>query len=439
MAQLIQINLNKILVGTPFETRRVVGVALSGGRDSVALFYALKQAGENIVAINVEHGIRGENSLKDSEFVKEFCKAQGVKLYSFSVDVPTFAKAQGYTIEQAARVLRYQVFDKAVEDGLCDIVAIAHHSDDLAETLLMRILRGTGTKGLVGMRAFDGRYIRPLLDFTREDINAYIEANNLPYVDDETNDDLAFTRNYLRAELARLKERYPDMEAAFARLSRVASETEEYIDSVLPELTVDCGEVRIKTADCENSFVLKRLVVKGAKLLGVDKDIEEKHLNSVVELSKNESGKRLDLTHGLVAHKEQDGIVLTRESKQKTDVELRFETGDFEELGVSVESVPFVTSEQLRSGEALYLDFDKIPTGAVVRARRDGDYIEKFGGGTKSVGDFLTDKKIPLRLRDALLVVAKGSEVYAIFGVEISAKVKIDGNTKHVVKLAVKK
>ena len=222
MAQLIQINLNKILVGTPFETRRVVGVALSGGRDSVALFYALKQAGENIVAINVEHGIRGENSLKDSEFVKEFCKAQGVKLYSFSVDVPTFAKAQGYTIEQAARVLRYQVFDKAVEDGLCDIVAIAHHADDLAETLLMRILRGTGTKGLVGMRAFDGRYIRPLLDFTREDINAYIEANNLPYVDDETNDDLAYTRNYLRAELARLKERYPDMEAAFARLSRVA-------------------------------------------------------------------------------------------------------------------------------------------------------------------------------------------------------------------------
>ena len=220
MANVIQINLNKMLVGTPFETGRIVGVALSGGRDSVALCHALKEAGENIVALNVEHGIRGENSLKDSAFVKEFCKERGIKLYSFSVDAPKFASENGYTIEQAARVLRYQVFERAMADGFCDVVALAHHKGDQAETILMRILRGTGTKGLVGMREVNGRYVRPLLSYSREDIDEYIAKNNLPFVEDETNADTSYSRNFLREELRRLKERYPDLENSFARLSR---------------------------------------------------------------------------------------------------------------------------------------------------------------------------------------------------------------------------
>lgn len=438
MAKIIQINLNKLLADTPFAKKRVVGVALSGGRDSVALCHALKTAGENIVAINVEHGIRGENSLRDSEFVKDFCKAQGVKLYSFSVDVPSFAKQNGYTIEQAARILRYRVFDDAIKDGLCDVVALAHHSGDQAETILMRILRGTGTRGLVGMREVSGRYVRPLLDYSREDINAYVESNNLPFVDDETNEDLSYSRNFLRQEIERIKERYPDVENSFARLSRVALETEEFIDSVLPELTLNDGEVLIKTADCANSFVLKRLVVNAAKLLGVDADVEEKHLNIVVELAQNETGKRVDLSHGLVAHKDVNGIVLSRPNGGETMLEIPFAIRDFDALGVSVERVEGVLDTQLKSGEALFADFDKFPVGCVIRARRDGDYIVKFGGGTKSLGDFLTDKKVPLRLRDGLKVVAKDSEVFAVFGVEISLKVKIGDGTKNIVKLSVK-
>lgn len=439
MAKIIQINLNKMLVGTPFANERVVGVALSGGRDSVALCHALKSAGENIVAINVEHGIRGENSLKDSEFVKDFCKAQGIKLYSFSVDVPSFAKENGYTIEQAARVLRYGVFEGAIADGLCDLVALAHHAGDQAETILMRILRGTGTRGLVGMRAANGRYIRPLLEYSRDDISAYVESNDLPYVDDESNEDLTYSRNFLRAEIERLKSRYPDAENAFARLSRVALETEEFIDSVLPELTLEDGEVLIKTYDCANSFILKRLAVKAAQLLGVDADVEEKHLSSVVELAQNDTGKRVDLSHGLVAHKDVNGIVLSRKDEAGNSDETPFEIRDFCELGVCVERVDVVLDEQLKSGGALFADFDKFPVGCVIRARKDGDFIQKFGGGRKSLGDFLTDKKVPLRFRDDLKVVAKDGEVFAVFGVEISSKVKIDGGTKNIVKMSVKK
>ena len=320
MANVIQINLNKILLGTPFEKERTIGVALSGGRDSIALCHALKAAGETIVAINVEHGIRGENSLRDTEFVKEFCKKNGITLFCESVDAPAFAKENGYTLEQAARILRYAVFDRAVAEGKCDLIALAHHADDQAETIFMRILRGTGTAGLVGMRELRGIYVRPLLRYTREDIDEYVKANGLEYVEDETNEDLTYTRNFLRAELARLKERFPDLENSFARLSRNALETEEYLQQILPELEVKNGEVLVET-DLKNPFVLKMLVLKGAKLLGVRQDIEEKHLDAVCELAQNENGKRINLTHGLVAHKDEKGIVLSREtSAERKDV-----------------------------------------------------------------------------------------------------------------------
>ena len=434
MASVIQMDLNKILVGTPFEKERIIGVALSGGRDSIALCHALKHAGESIVAINVEHGIRGEASLRDSDFVKEFCKKEGITLYSYSVDAPTFAKENGYTLEQAARILRYAIFDKAVGEGKCDLVALAHHSGDQAETILMHVLRGTGIAGLVGMKKLSGKYIRPLLDYSREDIDAYVQANNLEYVDDETNEDSTYTRNFLRAELSKLKEKYPDLENSFMRLSRTAFETEEYLQSILPNVEVENGEVLI--SDCDNPFVLKRLVLNAAKALGVSQDIEEKHLEAVVLLASNENGKRLNLTHGLTAFKDSRGIVLVRDENAEYGEEVPFGVGRFEAFGVQVEIVKSVSEAELKSGVSLYCDMDKLPKGCVLRYRHDGDFIRKFGGGTKSLGDFLTDKKVPARKRDGLVVVAKDSEIFAVLCVDISREVKVDENTKNIVKLS---
>ena len=270
-----------------------------------------------------------------------------------------------------------------------------------------------------------------------------MKANDLPFVEDETNSDLSYSRNFLRAELAVLKERYPDLENSFARLSRVAYETEEYIESVLPKLTLKDGEVCISSADCANSFVLKRLVIKACDMLGVSQDIEEKHLFSIVELAKNDAGKRLNLSHGIVAHKDANGIVITRENKvdcasdNMDEIYVPFAVGEFETAGVNIEYAQVVVKEETKAG-VLFADLDKIPDGAMIRNRRDGDFICKFGGGTKSVGDFLTDKKVPLRTRDSLKVLAKDSEVFAIFGVEISAKVKVDESTTRIVKLLTK-
>ena len=417
-------------------------VAVSGGRDSVALLHCLKgieseSIAENphfvISAVNVEHGIRGEASVKDSEFVKKLCSEWNIPLFSFSVDVPEFAKRNGYTEEQAGRILRYEIFDKLIADGKCDFVALAHHLDDQVETVFMRILRGTGIRGISGMKKVSGNYIRPLLSFDRDSIDRYIEENKLDYVDDATNCDTAYTRNYLREVLSTLKSRYPHMGESVARLCENAREADEYIDSQVPQIEVKNGIVYIKTADCANKLIAKRLIYRASCALGVMQDIEDRHYTLALDLLGKPTGKYIMLTHGLYVYKEGDRLAFTLKDCGFKIFERSFCEGDFEDIGLSVKRVNKQDIEF--GGDALYIDGDKLPDGAVIRARRDGDIIRKFGGGTKSLGDFLTDKKIPLRDRENLVVIAKDKNVYAVPSVDISADVKIDEDTATVYEL----
>ena len=145
----------------------VVAVAVSGGRDSVALLHFLKSVSEELSfevrAVNVEHGIRGEESVRDSEFVKSLCKSWDISLLTKSVDAPQLKKSEGLTTEEAARILRYGVFAEAISDGFATVVATAHHKSDDAETLLLRIFRGTGIRGLSGISEKSNGVVRPLL------------------------------------------------------------------------------------------------------------------------------------------------------------------------------------------------------------------------------------------------------------------------------------
>jgi len=440
MARKIELSYDSILSCSQADKSELkIGVAVSGGRDSVVLLHCLKNLAElslnelprlSIFAVNVEHGIRGDESLRDSEFVKLLCQNWDIPLYSYSVDAVDFAKRNGYTLEQAGRILRYQIFDSLIEDGKCDLIALAHHLDDQVETVLMRILRGTGIRGLIGMKKANGSYIRPLLDYDRESIDAYVKDNGLEYVEDATNEDTAYTRNYLRKEIAQLKLRYPNLAQAVQRLSASAAEADVYIQCNLPKIEVKEGVSYIKTSDCGNKLIAKRLIFEAASALGVTQDIEDRHYSLVLDLLNAESGKRLMLTHGLCVYKEGDCLAFTVKKGEQSCFEQDFCEGDFSNLGIRVHRVE--KSEVMFGGDTLYIDADKIPDGAVIRGRRDGDYIRKFGGGTKSLGDFLTDKKIPSRLRGELKIIAEGSRVYAVFGVDISSDARVDENTKNV-------
>jgi tRNA(Ile)-lysidine synthase len=141
--------------------------------------------GVEFFAVNIEHGIRGEASRNDSLFVEDFCIKNGVRLESFKVDALGFAKEKGLTVEQAARELRYNCFESLISGLKCNKVATAHHADDNAETLLMRAFRGTGVRGLAGIsETREGKYIRPFLQVSREDIEEYVDENRIPYLED---------------------------------------------------------------------------------------------------------------------------------------------------------------------------------------------------------------------------------------------------------------
>ena len=439
--------MKKIVVDTSLFEGKKVGLALSGGRDSMCLLSVLLDAGISPVAIHIEHGIRGEASISDMRFVEDYTKQKGIELKTYRVDAPKLAKEKNISLEQAARSARYDIFEKLIKDGVVDCIALAHHANDQTETILMRILRGTGIRGLEGMQINSGNYIRPLLEYTREDINDYVISNNIPYVEDLTNAEDIYTRNFLRQEIAKLKEKYPNIEESFLRLARNANDAEDFISKYVPEPVVEDGTATIKISDLKDRAIASRLIQKAMRYIGVLQDVEEKHIEAILDLTTKDNGSKRELTHGVDAYKEEDKIVFTKRV-EKGDINVSFKDvidGSILNYSVSkLEDVPDNNSLRIIQGnfmnlsKTIYLDLDKIPQDAVVRNRQDGDVISKFGGGTKSLGDFLTDKKIPLRLRDKIIVCAKDNDVLFIFGVEISAKVAIDNNTKSVIKISLK-
>lgn len=439
--------MKKILVDTSLFEGKKVGVALSGGRDSMCLLSVLLDAGIYPLAIHIEHGIRGDDSISDMNFVKDYALKHNIDLKIYRIDAPKIAKEKGLSLEQAARIARYEVFDSLIKDGVVDCIALAHHANDQAETILMRILRGTGIKGLEGMQIQNGYYVRPLLEYTREDINEYVSANNIPYVEDLTNAEDIYTRNFLRQEINKLKEKYPNIEESFLRLARNANDAEGFISKFVPEPVVDGDTATINIVDLKDRAIASRLIQKAMRCIGIMQDVEEKHVEAVLDLATKENGSRRELSHNADAYKEDDKIVFTKRT-EKIDVNIKFSDvlgGEILDYKIEkLDEIPDDNSLRIIHGnfsnlsKTIYMDLDKIPKDALVRNRQDGDCISKFGGGTKSLGDFLTDKKIPLRLRDKIIVCAKDNDVLFVFGIEISSKVAIDEKTKQVIKISYK-
>lgn len=404
-----------------------IGVAVSGGVDSMVLLRLFMEGGGDFCVLNVEHGIRGESSVRDSEFVAKFCKQHGIECYSERVNALEYAEKQKMSVELAARELRYGVFEKALNSGLVEKVALAHHADDNAETVLMRIFRGTGVRGLKGISE-RGAFIRPLLGYTREEIAAYAEKNGVPYVEDETNADVAYTRNFIRNELMPLiKERYPQITDSLLRLSKNAEEIDEYLEkNVIKPQKTEGGKV-LRGLYAADDVIKKYSINAVLRSMGAVRDVERVHLTALLALQHSRNNASAVLPFGITA--------------VKYDDDLYFFADDEEEFLPR----PFVATEKYRFGGAEYaflpgdrmiphrtFDGDKAQ-GCVVRTRRDGDRFHRVNGKSKLLSDYCNERKLLNRQKDRLLVLAKGETVFAILGVEVAEEAKIDKNTKNIV------
>lgn len=392
------------------------------------------ESGAEIVAVNVEHGIRGEESVADSRFVSDFCHKAGVNLLRFNVDAPARAKKEGISLELAARDLRYEIFDGLLADGTADRIALAHHLDDQTETILMRLFRGTGIRGLRGITDRKG-YIHPLISYKKSEILEYCRENQIPFVEDGTNRDLSYTRNYIRKEIApAISARYPGFEYAIERLALSAAEIEEFLLSQITPARLAGGVAYLPVeALSRKAAIAKKSVIETLRLIGIEKDIESAHLELIISLRNADNNAKINLPFGVDAVKEYGEIAFLlrrgRESfKEFFDPNKTYYFGGF---GYS-----FEPCEGIING--ISFDIDAIPEGAVIRSRETGDVFKRYGGGTKSLSDYLTDKRLPARIRDKLLVIASGKNVLAVLGVEVGEAVKITEKTKKIYKTVIR-
>lgn len=410
-----------------------IAIALSGGSDSMALFYhAIKNLnGKTIVALNVEHGIRGKDSKRDTQFVKDYCKKIGVEVLSYTVDSIEKAKQEKLSIEQAARLLRYECFFDAINTNKVDVVLTAHHERDTAESVLFNLFRGTALKGVSGINDYDNKIIRPLSKTSKDEINEYVAKNCIPFCTDQTNFDDGYSRNYIRLNvLPVIKKAFPEAEKSIVRFSKIAKEENEFLEKLAKNSIIKDKSIYKLSLDLD-PVLFKRALVIILKELGVNFDYEKKHLDIAYSLLNKQNGASFDIKGGVVATREYDYIVFSKPETISLQA-IKLERPKTCYKDVTFEFIDNFSGE-LKNG--LYLDADKLPPTAVIRTKLNGDTFTKFGGGTKKLGDYLTDKKIPKRERENLVLIADKNVVYAIAGVAVSELTKVTPKTQTVIKI----
>lgn len=425
---------------------KLICVAISGGVDSVVLLHYLKncerECGYFLSAVHCEHGIRGEESLADARFVEEYCKELGVELTVFSRDCLSRAAQEKKSLETAAREFRMEVFDRLIADGKADYIATAHHANDEAETVLFRLARGT-LSGVKGMTEEENGRIRPILGWTRAEIEGYAQEKRLVFCVDKTNADTTFTRNKIRWEvLPKIEEAVPGATGNILRFAALHAEDDGLLYRYAEKLLTKT-QTGFCVAFSEEKPLFCRACLLALKGLGVEKDYQSVHLADAFALQKSERGSMLDFPKGVVAEKGLEGVVFFLK-KQETPCEKPisipyceegFDGGRYE---VKISKTPILPKNEWK---VLRFDGGKIPDGAVFRFRQEGDEITRFGGGTKSLKKFFNEEKVPVFEREYLPLIADGAgkEVYAVCGVEISEKVKVDLDTEKVFYIAIQR
>lgn len=219
----------------PEESR--VLCAVSGGADSMCLLHWLRQLRQErrfaLYAAHFEHGIRGDESLRDAGFAEEQCRKLEIPFTLGKGDVPAFAARQKIGLEEAARILRYRFLDETADRLGCDRIATAHNRNDNAETMLMNLCRGSGTRGLAGIPPVRGRLIRPLLQTDRAEIEAWLQENGIPHIEDSSNQEDGNLRNRIRHQMIpMLEEMNPSVLAAFGRTASLLRADEDFLSGM---------------------------------------------------------------------------------------------------------------------------------------------------------------------------------------------------------------
>lgn len=442
------------------EDKVIAGV--SGGADSICLLFVLLELQKRIpfemVVVHVNHGLRGEDADGDEAYVRDLCNKYGITCEIYSENVELIAKKRKQSTEEAGRDVRRAAFKKTMEMYGGTKIALAHHKNDSVETFFMNLARGTGIKGLGGIRPVAGVYIRPLLCLTRTEIEAYLKEKEISYREDATNASDDYTRNRIRNHVLPYMEQEVNAKTV-SHISETMTQLQE-IQTFLEEQTKKSMELCVK--EQENGYlvlekyfatvplVLKPLILKEVLVLisGKEKDLEEVHLQAVQALFEKQVGKRIDLPYDMEGKRVYEGISLRKKTipEEKsfcveidfTDSLLReYQWGEKRITCRLVEKASKDAGSMEKSGTKCF-DYDIISDKVCVRTRRPGDYITIHSDGrTQKLKSFFINEKIPEEKRDEILLVADGQHILWIAGMRTNCMYKVCEHTKRILEIRI--
>ncbi len=433
--------------------RIIAGV--SGGADSVALFCLLEEFRSvmdyELCVVHVNHNLRGEEARRDAEFVEKLCRDRHVEYALYSYDVEKLARERHLGTEEAGRQVRMEAFARQKEIWRGTKFALAHHQNDLAETMLHHLCRGTGIRGLCGIQPVQGEKIRPLLCVKRQEIERYLEERQISYVWDSSNDSDDYTRNRIRHQLLPVMEAQIN-EQTISHMARTAEhlrQIDEYLMQQAGEL-LRRHERKAKGGFClAEAFFQEEKVLQEYALLelmgrvcGQRKDITSLQVRQALKLREKPVGKYIELPRGCQVLRQYDGIFVGKPLEPSgKNGKKTWELSVSQRLLLPEGSIqsrifPYFGQEIPEKTYTKWLNYDKMGIMPQIRTRRVGDYlVVNHTGGRKKLKDYFIDCKIPKDKRDELLLVAIGSEILWVIGYRISEAYKVREDTKEVLEL----
>lgn len=477
--------------------RIIAGV--SGGADSICLLFMLiklaKEIGYTVVVVHVHHGLRGEAADADALYVEKVCKEQGIKCRIFREDVKSFADRNGLTIEEAGRDVRRECFRKAMEEEQGTKVALAHHQDDNAETLVWNLCRGCGMKGLGGIAPVADYFIRPLLCLRREEIEEYLMERKIAYCIDETNLEDNYTRNRIRRYVMPYLEEYVNrqsvvhMSETMEQMRMIGEYVEQEIQKYMEKSVQyrEGGRVLLdrkgfsQVPEALRSALLHELLCRAA---GRRKDIETVHIRMLEALLDKQVGRQADLPYGVRAVRCYEGVeffvpsgdepvssgedsasvgggskLYREEMKEEGSREIilsgkggsaelprpadchKTYAGDFrEEGGGRIKWRIFDRKEDMiifpKKPYTKWFDYDIIKNTVKIRHREPGDYITvSKSGGTQKLKQYFINQKVPGGTRGRIWLAADGRHIMWIVGYRQNQMYQITDQTRRILEI----
>ncbi len=425
--------------------------ALSGGPDSVFLLHLLVKFSRRLKielsAVHINHSLRGKDADEDELFCKELCSNEKIGFYSVKKNVRSFARRNGYSLEEAGRIIRYKEFGRILKQNKLDKIATAHNANDNTETVLLNLIKGTGLDGISGIPEKRENIIRPVLCFTKEEILSYLSRNQIPFRTDKSNEGIDFERNYLRNKILPLiKEKLnPSVDRSLLVSAENFRNIKEFIlnseADLFREIKKDpAGNLKLRISDLNKAKEsLKGLLLKSLLERELNIQVFSNDIRKILSLVTAQAGKQIELSGGIIVFRERDYLKIFRREKNPENYLEKISIGEKKNTPSGTVSIKKCDRESLiysNNKNKEYISADAVSAEFTIRRWKKGDSFHPIGmKGSKKISDFLNEQKVESSDKKNHLILLNSNKVVWVIGLRIDDRFKITSSTQKILEL----